>query len=58
LPPSLRHGIPDDLVTAEQLLASGWTARDLRQLPTPHGSASSPYGPLADIAAWIEEETR
>jgi hypothetical protein len=30
---------PDDLVTAEQLLARGWTAADLRLLPTPHGPA-------------------
>ena len=42
----------EDAVTAEQLLAAGWSEEDLRQLPTPHGPASAPYWPATDISAW------
>jgi hypothetical protein len=42
----------EDTVTAEQLLAAGWSEEDLRQLPTPHGPASAPYWLATDLIAW------
>ncbi len=50
---------PDtDIITERQLAEVGWTAADIRQLPTPHGDVAASYWPVADLTGWLYSEGR